>query len=148
MDTDYRPADRWINWLLAASAGVSVFGLLLVLAPTLTRQGFSLMIYGATATIDGFGAEQVRYISLAHAVLGGVMVGWGCALFFAVKSFFARNPRATWNLFGGSVLAWFIPDTAYSPVAGYWPNAVLNAGFAVIFGVPLWATRGAKHSAG
>lgn len=141
------PDRRWRTWLLAASLGVSAFGLVLVVAPSFARQGFSLMVYGSTAAIDGFGAEPVRYVSLVHAVLGGVMVGWGLALFHAVRSFAVERPRATWQLVAGSLLAWFVPDTAYSLAAGFWQNAVLNAGFAVLFAVPLWASRGARHVA-
>jgi len=146
LKTDSRPVDHWRTWLLAASAGVALFGLLLVLSPAAARLGFSVMIYGSTGTIDAFGREQVGYISLVHAVLGGVMVGWGFALFYAVKTFFVKNPGGTWNLVAGSLVAWFVPDTAYSLVSGYWPNALLNGGFAVVFFIPLWATRGARQS--
>lgn len=139
------PHSRWRTWLLAASLGVSLFGLVLVVAPSLARRGFSLMIYGAPETVDGFGAEAARYVALVTAVLGAVMVGWGAALFLAVRAFFVERPRATWQLVAGSLLVWFVPDTAYSLASGYWPNAVLNAGFVVLFGVPLWASRGARH---
>lgn len=70
-----QPSVFWIRWLLAVSAGVSVFGLLLVLAPALARQGFSWLVFASPDRIDTFGAEQVRYIALVHAVIGGVMVG-------------------------------------------------------------------------
>jgi hypothetical protein len=105
------------------------------------------MVYGTTEAMESFGAEQVRYISLAHAVLGGVLVGWGFALFYAVKTFFASHARATWNLVAGSLAAWFIPDTGYSLSSGYWQNAVLNLGFLVVFALPLWAAREARRAA-
>ncbi|MFM1989961.1 MAG: hypothetical protein RJA99_2918 [Pseudomonadota bacterium] len=141
------PDRRWRTWLLAASLGVSLFGLTLVVAPSLARRGFSLMIYGSPQAIDGFGAEAARYASLVHAVLGAVMVGWGLALFHAVRSFFIARPRATWQLVAGSLLAWFVPDTTYSLASGFWQNAVLNVGFAMLFAVPLWASRGARQFA-
>ena len=137
--------DRWSTWLQAASLGVSVFGLVFVLAPAWTRQGFSLMLYGSGTTIDAFDTEAVSYVSLVHAVLGGVMVGWGVSLWYAVRSFFHDRPRACWNLVALSLVTWFIPDTAYSLASGYWQNAILNLAFFVLFAIPLWATRRARH---
>jgi hypothetical protein len=137
-----QPSKLWINWLLAVAAGVVIFGMILVLAPALARQGFSLLVYSAPDRIESFGVEQVRYISLAHAVIGGVMVGWGAALFYATKTLFAAGDRAGWNIIALSVAAWFVPDTAYSLLSGFWQNAILNAVFLALFVVPLWATRG------
>ncbi|MGA1411228.1 MAG: hypothetical protein ACO37W_15995 [Prochlorotrichaceae cyanobacterium] len=37
-----------------------------------------------------------------------------------------------------SLGSWFIPDTAYSIVSGYWQNAVLNIVFLSLFAAPLW----------
>ena len=142
MSSDSHPSSLWINWLLAVSVGVVVFGLVLVLIPSLARQGFSLLVYASPERIDAFGEEPVRYISLAHAVLGGLMVGWGVALFYVTKTLLARGSRIAWNLIALSVLAWFIPDTSYSLLSGYWQNALLNTVFLVLFVVPLLATRG------
>ena len=93
----------WTNWLLVTSAGVMVFGLTLVFAPALARQGFSLLAYSDQDRIASFGQEAARYISLAHAVLGGVMFGWGVALAAAVHSVFATGHRAGWNIVALSV---------------------------------------------
>jgi hypothetical protein len=145
MTATRQPSSFWINWLLAVSAGVMVFGLLLVLAPTLTRQGFSLLVYTSPTQIDSFGAEQVRYVSLTHAVIGGVMVGWGTALFYVTKALLAGGSRVAWNIIALSVAAWYVPDTAYSVVSGFWQNALLNSAFLALFAIPLWATRGAHQ---
>ena len=142
MTASSQPSKFWINWLLAVSAGVMAFGLMLVLAPALTRQGFSLLVYASPERIDSFGTEQVRYISLVHAVIGGVMVGWGAALFYVTRTLLAGGIRAGWNLIALSVAAWFVPDTAYSLLSGFWQNALLNTAFLTLFAVPLWATRG------
>jgi hypothetical protein len=147
MPSDYLPSRFWINWLLTVAAGVVAFGLVLVVAPSVARQGFSLLVYAAPERIDAFGQEPARYISLAHAVLGGVMVGWGTALFYVTKTMFARGSKTAWNLITLSVVAWFIPDTSYSLLSGYWQNAVLNTVFFVLFAVPLWATRNSLRDA-
>lgn len=141
MFKESQPSSFWINWLLVVAAGVVAFGLLLVLAPALARQGFSLLVYASAERIDTFGQEQVRYISLAHAVIGSVMVGWGTALFYVTKALLSGGSRVAWNLIALSVGAWFVPDTTYSLISGYWQNALLNTGFLVLFAVPLWATR-------
>jgi hypothetical protein len=142
MPSHSQPSRLWINWLLGVTAGVAVFGLALVIAPSLTRQGFSLLVYASPQSIDAFGQEPARYISLAHAVLGSVMVGWGTAMFYVTRALFARGSATAWNLIALSACAWFIPDTTYSLLSGYWQNALLNTAFFVLFVVPLWATRG------
>lgn len=141
MPSTASPSSFWTLWLLAASAGVALFGLLLVLAPGVARQGFSLLVYASADRLDTFGAEQVRYLSLVHAVLGSVMVGWGVALFIVTKHLFSQEGRLGWNLVAGSVSAWFLPDTTYSLLSGYWQNAVLNTFFLALYAIPLWATR-------
>ena len=146
MSANPQPSSFWINWLLAVAAGVVAFGLVLVLAPSIARQGFSLLVYASAGHIDSFGQEPVRYISLAHAVIGGVMVGWGVALFYVTKSLLARGERIAWNLVALSVGAWFVPDTSYSLLSGYWQNAMLNTAFLALFALPLWATRGLRRN--
>jgi hypothetical protein len=122
-----------------------VFGLVLVAAPGAAQYGFSLLIYAEPARISSFGAEAVKYIRLAHAVLGGVMFGWGLALLLIVRGLFARGSRLGWQLISFSVVAWFAADTVYSLSSGFWRNAVLNLVFAVLFAVPLLASYRACH---
>ena len=141
MTSRSQPHKFWINWLLAVALGVAAFGLVLVIAPGAARQAFSLLIYAAPDHIDTFGTEQVRYISLAHAVIGGLMVGWGAALFGITRKLLAAGNRTGWDLIVLSVAAWFVPDTAYSVLSGYWQNALLNAVVLALFAVPLAATR-------
>ena len=142
MSSHSQPSSLWISWLLAVAAGVVAFGLVLVLLPSLARQGFSVLVYASPERIDSFGEEAARYISLAHAVLGGVMVGWGAALFYITRTLLARGSRLAWNLVALSVFAWYVPDTSYSLLSGYWQNALLNTVFLALFAVPLLATRG------
>ena len=135
------PSPLWTRWLLVASAVVALFGLTLVVAPAFTRQGFSLLVYGDLGRISSFGEEAARYASLTHAVLGSVMFGWGVALAVVVKCLFARGHPEGWLIVTTSVGAWFIPDTTYSALAGFWPNVALNVGFLVLFFIPLLADR-------
>jgi len=136
----------WIRCLLLVETGVIAFGLALIFAPELAREGFSMLVYASPGNIDSFGQEQVRYISLTHAVIGGVMVGWGVALFYATKTLLARRVPQGWYLVAWSLVAWYVPDTAYSLLTGFWQNGLLNSVFLLIFAVPLWHTRGIRLS--
>ena len=130
----------WWCWLMVVSAGVVLAGLVFVLAPGLTRRLFSLLAFATPETIDAFGDPAVPYVSLVHAVLGAVMVGWGVALLLIVSGPLRRRSREAWWTVSLSLAAWLIPDTAYSLWSGFWQNAVLNAVVAVLFAVPLAAT--------
>lgn len=137
----------WWGWLATVAIGVMVCGISMVLAPGLTRQIFSLLAYSSADHIAKFGANASDYISLLHAILGAVMLGWGCALLFIVLGPLRRGSRDAWNTLVISLVAWFIPDTAFSLWSGFWPNAILNLVLATLFAIPLSATYGAFHEA-
>lgn len=84
------PSTFWVNWLTAVAAGVSVFGLTLVLLPDPAAAGFSLLAYADSARISSFGDEAAAYIALAHAVLNAVFL-----------VLFAIPPLATRKSFSG-----------------------------------------------
>lgn len=140
-----RPSPFWTAWLRLAALAVVAFGLVLVVAPALARRGFALLVYFDPQRIDTLGPEAVRYVALAHAVIGGVMVGWGVALVVVIERLVARGSRLGWNIVAASVLAWFVPDTLFSLQSGFWQNAVLNLSFALLFVLPLLALRGAMR---
>lgn len=129
----------WLGWLRVATIAVIVFGLVLVVAPPMAKQGFSLLVYSSGDRIAGFGREASDYIGLAHAVMGAVMVGWGVALLLVLRGPMQRNLREGAMIFLISLTAWFIPDTIFSIASGFWQNAVQNLVFAVLFAVPLLA---------
>lgn len=140
MECTNTPPPFWTHWLLAVCIGVMIFGFTLVIAPELTRQAFSLLVYFSQDRINSFGPEAARYISLVHAVLGGVMFGWGMALTVVTRTLFAAGNVVGRNIIVLSVGSWFIPDTAYSLASGYWQNAVLNHLFLLLFAAPLVST--------
>lgn len=146
MNTSKQPYSFWSRWLLGVTIGVMVFGFILVIAPRLARDGFSLLVYGDTQGIAAFGPQAVEYIALVHAVLGAVMFGWGFTLLLVVRNLFAQGDTLGWQIVAISVVAWFVPDTAFSLWSGFWQNAVLNVVFIVLFAVPLVATYRAFHA--
>ena len=129
----------WLNWLAVVTVGVIAFGLLLVIAPGLARQGFSLLVFSSADRISDFGPEAASYIELAQAVMGSVMAGWGMALLLILRGPMQRNLTEGLKFFGISLLVWFIPDTTFSIASGFWQNATLNLVFAVLFLIPLFA---------
>jgi len=147
MHRSRQPPSFWSRWLLAVTIGVMVFGLTLVLAPGLAREGFSFLVYANTERIAAFGDDAVEYVALVHAVLGAVMFGWGAALLLVARGLFARGVREGWQIVAVSVVAWFIPDTAFSLWSGFWQNAVLNLVFIALFAAPLSATYRVFHEA-
>jgi uncharacterized membrane protein YhaH (DUF805 family) len=140
VNTPNIPSAFWVRWLVVVTVGVMVFGILLVLAPGLAREGFSLLVYGDRQQIATFGSGAAHYIGLVHAVLGAVMFGWGLALLLVVRGLFARGAREGWQIVVVSVAAWFVPDTTFSLWSGFWQNAVLNLVFIILFAIPLTAT--------
>jgi hypothetical protein len=131
----------WINWLTYTAEFTVLFGLLMVLAPGLTQQAFGLLVFQDAAQFYAFDSQAAAYIELAHAVMGSVMVGWGALIFMLVRKLNVKDAKETCCMITISVLLWYVPDTAFSLYSGFWQNAVLNSGFAVLYAVPLLALR-------
>ncbi len=132
----------WYRWLQVAIVGLILFGLAMIVMPDLFRQFFSLLVYASpTAISSQFGVAANDYILLAHGVLGAVLFGWGVMMLLALQGSFLRQDPEGWSLIAIPLLAWYIPDTAFSLYTGFWQNAVLNTGFAVMFAIPLAATH-------
>lgn len=130
----------WFRWLQGVTAGTILFGLALACLPELTRQGFSLLLYGTAGALTAFGPAVQPYLTLAHSVMGSVMVGWGLALWLTLHGPFRRGERHGWDLFVISLVGWYVPDTTVSLWTGLWPNAVLNTIFGLAYSLPLVAT--------
>lgn len=130
----------WWRWLIAADIIVIVFGAAQSLLPNLVRQGFSLMVFGSAAYIDTFPPDAIRYITLAHAIMGAVMIGWGASMMYTLFTQFRTGEWTGWVSIAVALILWFIPDTTMSILTGFWQNAVLNIGFILLFAIPLAAT--------
>ena len=130
----------WCSWLLLVVIGVICFGLFLVILPGLSKQGFSWLIYGSFDRISHFTPEASHYITLAHAVFGSVLIGWGITLLYLIQHYFRKGIKISWSIISLSFLAWFIPDTIFSLSSGYSANALLNMVFFILFALPLVST--------
>ena len=130
----------WWRWLLVVTIGVLVFGISLVVLPGPTQQLFNLLIFSSTQGNPAFDEAAIAYVTFICAVLGSTMFGWAIALLYALFGPFRRGQAEGWRMVAVSLVAWFIPDTAFSLWSGFWQNAVLNVAFAVAFAIPLAAT--------
>ncbi len=131
--------DFWRRWLIVACLVVLVFGAALVILAAPAQQAFE-STYLAPRSAVPLGPDAVEYTAFMGAVLGSVMVGWAALLLFVLNGPFRRQETAAWNMLAVSLIAWYLPDTAYSLISGFWQNAVLNTGMLVLFVIPLAAT--------
>lgn len=132
----------WMNWMWLATALLCLFGLSMMLLPGLIEWAFSWMLYADGGQLGRMSSEPVaEYIRLMHGVLGAVMFGWGVMIALVLRGpLRAGVPgSADWILM--PLLAWYGPDTVWSLYTGFWPNALLNTGFLILFLVPLLALR-------
>lgn len=127
--------------LQAVCWGTVAFGAALLLMPSLTRAGFSLLIFGDPRVIDGWPEPARWYATFLHGVLGAVMVGWVVGFLVVLR----QTVPSAWWVVASSVAAWYVPDTSYSLAVGAWQNAVLNTAFALLFVAGLWFARRAQR---
>lgn len=131
----------WSRWLIGGTVYTGLFGLAMLLWPSGIEAVFSLILFAETRTIGQMDPAALAYIRLLHGILGGVIFGWALAMLYWAMGPFRQGQREAWLALSWSVWGWFLTDTAYSLWSGFWQNALLNLGFAVLLGLPLLATR-------
>lgn len=139
-----RSAVLWWRWLVTAAVIVLVFGMALVLLAGPMQAVFESTYYAPRASVP-LVSDAVAYTAFMGAVMGSVMVGWAVLLLFVLYGPFRRMDTTAWNMIAASLVAWFIPDTAFSLWSGFWQNAVLNTVVLLLFAIPLTATYGLFH---
>lgn len=142
MNRQSMPAFRfWWWWLLVVTCGVIAVGAFFILSPEMARHVFSLLYYRSSIALDDFQGEAVRYITFAHGILGAVMIGWGVALLLVLLGPLRQAHAHAWRTFVVSLAIWFVVDSGFSLWSGYWQNAILNSGIALLFLPGLVGTR-------
>ena len=134
----------WWRWLIAAAIIVLGFGLALVLLAGPMQRAFETLYFAphAGSTLDPAAAA---YTTFLQAILGSVMIGWAVLLLYVIYVPFRRLETSAWNMIAVSLIVWFVPDTAFSLLSGFWQNAILNTVLLVVFAIPLAATYGRFH---
>lgn len=135
------PPASWVRYLLLVTTATICFGAVLVLAPGPTEALFGHLTFGRSGFPATFSTAALDYIRLAHAVLGAEIVGWFALVLWVVRFPLANGLPGAWHALVLSLAAWYVPDTAYSLLAGYWPNAALNTGILLAFLPGLAGTR-------
>ena len=105
------PLVFWSRLIQAAAAVVLTLSAALLLAPDLGERVFNLVYYLQPSGPVQAPAPVAGYIQFANGIIGAVMAGWYAA------------------------------DTAPSAAHGVWGNVLLNTGTALMFGIPLLASR-------
>lgn len=138
--TSAAPRTIWDRWLELAVILVVVSGAFFVFAGKATTTVFEWIIFGSADSPipSGLAAD---YLTFVYAVLGAVMVGWGCLLWPIVRGPVRRRECWAWTAVSWSMGIWFVVDSTVSIASGFGENAVLNLGFGAAFAVPLIALR-------
>jgi len=87
--------------------------------------------------VDGQPTLSDPAARLMSAISGGLMAGWGTMLYLVASRLFRRDPALARELILYGTGIWFVVDSLGSAVAGAPLNALLNAGFLMMFYLPL-----------
>lgn len=136
----------WSRLIQAAAGAMLALSALLLLAPGLGEAVFNFVYYQQFASPVEVPAAPRGYIQFANGIIGAVMAGWMIAIIMLARGPFAAGQRHGWNSIALPLAGWYLFDTSFSAAHGVWGNVLLNSAVAVMFGVPLIASR--RHFAG
>lgn len=131
-----------VVWLKASTIFAIGFGLMMVAAavPALSApMNFLLdLVFSPLDGAQGMGDPQVRLLS---AIGGGVMVGWGCAIWMILTRLVPGDAQLARSILLVSLCTWFVVDSTGSVLSGGHWNVVGNIGFLLIFLIPALQLR-------
>jgi hypothetical protein len=131
----------WSRLIQGAAAVVLALSAVLMLAPPLGETFFHLVYFQQPASPVPVPAEIQGYLRFANGIIGAVMAGWMMAVIVLARGPFRAGERFAWNAIAWPLLGWYLIDTTFSIAHGVWGNVLLNTGTALMFGVPLLASR-------
>ena len=131
----------WSRLIQGAAAVVLVLSAVLMLAPSLGEAFFYLVYFQQPASPVAMPAEIQGYLRFANGIIGAVMAGWMMGIIMLARGPFRAGERFAWNAIAWPLLGWYVIDTTFSIAHGVWGNVLLNTGTALMFGVPLLASR-------
>jgi hypothetical protein len=117
--------DFWKTWFRLWCLGVAMFG------AVLAGGGFAATQGPVTLLMETLGGARLTYdpaLRFSLAVMGAVSIGWGVTFYGTMQVAFrgGENAPSLWRWLVGSVLTWFVIDTALSVATGFALNAVPN----------------------
>lgn len=131
----------WSRLIQVAAAVVLALSAVLMLAPSLGEAFFHLVYFQQPASPVAVPIEIQGYLRFANGIIGAVMAGWMMAIIMLARAPFQAGEPFAWNAIAWPLLGWYVIDTAFSAANGVWGNVLLNTGTALMFGVPLLASR-------
>lgn len=131
----------WSRLIQGAAAVVLALSAVLMLVPPLGETFFHLVYFQQPASPVPVPAEIQGYLRFANGIIGAVMAGWMMAVIVLARGPFRAGERFAWNAIAWPLLGWYLIDTTFSIAHGVWGNVLLNTGTALMFGVPLLASR-------
>lgn len=133
--------ERWHRLLEIALLTTLALGVAQILLSGPMQAMWNLLFFGRVAAPDRFSTEAMAYIVFLYGVMGAVLAGFAVALLGIARGPLRRGERWAWWTIFGAVGAWFVLDVGFSLWTGYWPNALLNLGFAAVLFLPLFKLR-------
>ena len=131
----------WSRLIQLAASVVLALSAVLMLAPSLGEAFFHLVYFQQPASPVAVPIEIQGYLRFANGIIGAVMAGWMMVIIMLARGPFRAGERFAWNAIAWPLLGWYVIDTAFSAAHGVWGNVLLNTGTALMFGVPLLASR-------
>jgi len=131
----------WSRPIQMAAAVVLVLSAVLMLAPSLGEAFFYLVYFQQPTSPVAMPPEIQGYLRFANGIIGAVMAGWMMVIIMLARGPFRAGERFAWNAIAWPLLGWYVIDTTFSIAHGVWGNVLLNTGTALMFGLPLLASR-------
>lgn len=140
-----QPVSRKLRWWsrLIQAASVTVLGLsaVLMIVPSLGESFFYLVYFLQVSSPVPVPDEVLGYLRFANGIIGAVMSGWMLTIIVLARGPFMKRERYAWNAIAWPLIGWYLIDTCFSLAHGVWGNVVLNSATAMMFGIPLLASR-------
>ncbi len=131
----------WWRWLVVMTVGLILFAASFIVLSDLMQQVYNTLLFPVTQAHTTFNTAASEYIRFVYIVLGAVMIGWGLSLLFTLAGPFKLGHRESWWAVVVSLTTWFVIDSALSVAMGFWPNAIINIVFFILYSIPLIAIR-------
>ena len=130
-----------------AAMASTLFGLAMILALfTPLKTVFDFFLDLVHLPLDGSQELAGGSARVLAAITGGLMCGLGALLWRITKDVYSQDPQRGGSIILFGVIAWYLPDSFGSVMAGAWFNVVLNTGFLAMFVLPVLLHRRAASS--
>jgi hypothetical protein len=131
----------WSRAVQAAAFVVLTLSAVLLLAPPLGERVFYFVYFQQFTSPVPVPEVTVGYLRFANGIIGAVMAGWMIGVIVLARGPFLAGQPFAWKAIAWPLAGWYLIDTAFSIGHGVWGNVVLNTATALMFGIPLLASR-------